>query len=92
MVKYFPVDDGNDIISTRRYFIASLPDEKLGERLVLIVECPSIEDSVSRLLLEELKSTLPPREVPKEIRCVSRFIETPTHKIIRSAVLGRLKG
>ncbi|KAB7530566.1 AMP-binding protein [Flagellimonas olearia] len=65
-----------------RFFVAGEPDEKLGQRLVLVVEgkCDATQ------LLHEIKSleTLQKFEVPKVIYCVPKFMETKTGKILRS--------
>lgn len=85
-----PITDENENLATHRYFIGSLPDDKLGERLVLIMEFPAITDSLKSLLFDEMKHHLPVQEVPRDIYCVPKFIETPTHKIIRSAILKKI--
>lgn len=71
--------------ATQRYFIGSIPDEKLGEVPVLVVEMPTPDS-----LLASLAGVLPRHEVPREILFVEKFIETPTGKIIRSATLKKL--
>jgi o-succinylbenzoate---CoA ligase len=69
------------------YFVFSLPDEKLGERLVLIVQkdekiqLPSTTDAMKIDLLKAFKEILPKFEVPKEVFFVEKMIETPTGKI-----------
>lgn len=73
--------------SSQRFFIASLPDDKLGNIPVLIIEGRPFENHSEKRLLKDLQSVLPHQEVPREIFFVDRFIETPTHKIIRSATI-----
>nr|WP_293300288.1 AMP-binding protein [Allomuricauda sp.] len=65
-----------------RFFVAGEPDEKLGQRLILIVE----GTCNTKQLLLEIKSleTLQKFEVPKVIYCVPKFIETKTGKILRN--------
>ena len=84
-------DRFNSPLSTQRYFIAGVPDEKLGERPVLVVE--DFEERISRKVLvpvwlrDELSEVLKEHEVPREIWYVAGFIETPTGKIIRTESL-----
>ncbi len=81
--------------STQRYFIAAMPHDRLGEVPVLVVEQPepSTETRESNLitLQHELSAILPHHEMPRDIRYIKKFIETPTGKIIRSATLKRLR-
>ena len=80
--------------STQRYFIASRPDEKLGEIPVMVIELPymTISDKIKTCLLAKLPSILARHEMPREFLFTDKFIETPTHKIIRSATLKRVIG
>lgn len=70
-----------------RFFVFSLPDEKLGERLVFILEKEtnqnflSKEDATKIDILQGFKEILPKFEVPKEVFFVEKMIETPTGKI-----------
>ena len=69
----------------QRFFIAGVPDEQLGEKVVLIVE----GDKFNNIILNEVKnlSTLSKYEVPKEIYFVKVFVETETKKIQRKKTL-----
>lgn len=77
--------------STQRYFIAPLPDKKLGQIPVLIIEAPEptaiYKESVISELQKKLSGNIAKHEVPRAVYFVPRFIETPTGKIIRSATL-----
>ncbi|MFN8273636.1 MAG: AMP-binding protein [Flavobacteriaceae bacterium] len=64
-----------------RFFVAGLPDDKLGEKLVLIVEGEKKE------INKDIFSELGKYEKPKEIYFVSKFKETETGKIIRQETL-----
>ncbi|KGL63969.1 AMP-binding protein [Polaribacter sp. Hel1_85] len=67
-------------IITARFFVAGVSDEKLGEKLVLVVE--------GKLEAIELKNVnLSKFEIPKEIYFVDAFIETKTKKIQRIKTL-----
>ncbi|AFK05130.1 AMP-dependent synthetase and ligase [Emticicia oligotrophica DSM 17448] len=70
-----------------RYFVFSLPDEKLGERLIFVLEkepnkqFPSKDDALKVDILQAFKEILPKFEAPKEVFFVEKLIETPTGKI-----------
>jgi O-succinylbenzoic acid--CoA ligase len=70
-----------------RYFVFSLPDEKLGERLIFVLEketnaaFPSKDDATKIDILQGFKEILPKFEVPKEVFFLEKMLETPTGKI-----------
>ena len=81
----------SEIISNR-FFVAGIPDEKLGQKLILIIENvnsygvgKSLENNIKNL------TTLSKYEAPKEIYFLSEFIETETKKIQRSKTLDLIK-
>lgn len=99
-IKLIPeqIEDKLSKIISQRFFIASLPDKKLGEKVILVIEDSLVRfDSAQRPLLNNQKSvilnemknlkTLNKYEVPKEIYFVSQFIETDTKKIQRKKTL-----
>ncbi len=61
-----------------RFFVTGLPDEILGEKLVLIIEGESFE-----LDKKALNNILSKYEIPKEIYFVDNFVVTGTKKINR---------
>ena len=67
-----------------RFFVIGIPDKKLGEKLVLIVEGKS-----NSHLLDEIRNLkeLAKFETPKEVFFVPHFEETPTGKIQRKNTL-----
>ena len=67
-----------------RFFVAGLPDDILGEKLVLIIEGCVQENLKSQI--SNLKS-IDKFEFPKEIYFVKKFIETETKKIKRDEIL-----
>ena len=66
---------------TERFFIASKPDNELGEKVVLVIEGEKHEFDTT--LYEELDKY----EKPKEIIFIPKFKETPNGKIIRKETL-----
>ncbi|MEO9571516.1 MAG: AMP-binding protein [Polaribacter sp.] len=81
-VKLHPeiIEEKLSVIISNRFFVAGIPDEKLGEKLVLIVEGDFKEISFSNVNLHKF-------EIPKEIYFVNKFIETKTKKIQRSKTI-----
>lgn len=67
------------------FFVAGLPDETLGQKLVVVVECkPEIKETV----LEQIKEAqLDKFEVPKDVLVVPKFIRTPNDKVKRDETL-----
>ena len=71
-------------ILDHRFFVSSLPDDALGEKLVLF-----LEEDFSETRLQELKEKisnlgkLSKYEVPKKIYLIEKFEETPNGKIHR---------
>ena len=59
-----------------RFFVIGIPDEKFGQKLVLVIEGNEYKINFK-------KSTLSKFEIPKEIYFITKFIETETGKIQR---------
>lgn len=75
-----------DVIENR-FFIASEPDELLGNKLILVIESlPYSVDSI-KILKKKLKSSLSIYEVPKSIYFTPHFVVTETKKIQRQKTL-----
>lgn len=90
-VKLFPeqIEAKLEPIMPSRFFVAGLPDEKLGKKLVLLIEGTLESDK----LFQKIKSlgTLQKFEVPKAIHVIPTFLETETGKIRRKQTLGIIK-
>lgn len=67
-----------------RFFVAGLPDNTLGEKLVLVVEGKNQKIDFKKTILTKF-------EIPKEVFFIETFIETPTGKINRNKNLSQLK-
>jgi len=81
-------------IIKQRFFVSGIKDEKLGEKLVLLIE--SAGDKSIKLqdeLIGEMKNSklFSKFEIPKEIYFVDRFVETSTKKIQRRKTLDLIK-
>lgn len=62
-----------------RFFAWSEPDERLGQKLILVVESEKKLDS--ELLQTRLIPELLTYELPKKVYFVKKFVETPTGKV-----------
>ena len=74
------IEDKLSKIIAQRFFVAGIPDEKLGEKLILIIEGANNTIDIQKANLSRF-------EIPKEIYFVANFIETATKKIQRKKTL-----
>lgn len=72
---------------TNRFFIAGMPDEKLGNKVVLVLEGVQISSEMLGDALARLRTTLSPFEFPKEVYSTPAFVLTGTQKIDRIKTL-----
>lgn len=82
-VKLFPEQIEEKLSSkiSQRFFVKGMPDEELGEKLVLVIEGEPFT------IEEEVLKKLSKFEKPKEILFVPKFTETVSGKIIRDKTL-----
>jgi O-succinylbenzoic acid--CoA ligase len=64
-----------------RFFVASLPHPRFGEAVALFIEKINMSSPEEKKLLQKLSNELHPYEIPKYIRYLPAFQETPTGKI-----------
>ncbi|NQY30311.1 MAG: AMP-binding protein [Flavobacteriaceae bacterium] len=88
-VKLFPeqIEEKLSHIIKKRFFVIGVPDDKLGEKLILIIE------SYVRLSLSKSdykKCMLTKYEIPKQVFELPKFIETASGKIQRKQTLALL--
>ncbi|AVR45801.1 O-succinylbenzoic acid--CoA ligase [Christiangramia fulva] len=85
-IKLFPEQIERKInkILDKRFFVSSLPDESLGQKLVLFVEDDFSEENLQKLRhkIDNLE-TLEKYEKPKKIYFIAKFEETSSGKIHR---------
>jgi O-succinylbenzoic acid--CoA ligase len=67
----------------RRFVVIGLPDNKLGEAAVLVIEGEALRQETESNLYHLLEVNLNKYEIPKKILYLSAFPETPTAKIDR---------
>ncbi|WKN33812.1 AMP-binding protein [Porifericola rhodea] len=75
-----------------QYFVAPMPDEKLGEKLCLILQRKTpLSKPQTESLYKWMRENLHPYQIPKEVFYVAEFSSTPTGKVQRASTLARLK-
>lgn len=85
-IKLFPERIEGKLNTIKKpFFVAGIPDDTLGEKLVLVVECKS---DIKTLIEEQVKAAaLDKFETPKEIILLPKFIRTGNDKIKRAETL-----
>lgn len=78
-----------DLFPRRRFFITSLPDAKLGQKVILIVE--GERGKSTEEALNQIRTHLPRYHAPKAIYFVAQFKTTPSNKINRQATFKSLR-
>ncbi len=73
-----------------RLFVAGLPDERLGQRVVVISEQLSVSSDQWAAIQEEVRAQLGPYCVPRAWLVVAAFVETDTGKLDRNQTMARL--
>jgi O-succinylbenzoic acid--CoA ligase len=68
-----------------------LPDERLGQRLVVISEREPIHADQWQRLQHAIRELLGPYAVPKECLTVDQFAETPTGKVDQKATVAQMR-
>jgi len=86
-IKLFPeqIEAKLSEVISNRFFVAGLPDKKLGQKLVLIIE-GEVDTDIIIQKIDALES-LGKYEVPKEIRVIPKFLETKTGKTQRKSTI-----
>ncbi len=72
-------------LAERRFFVAGLPDERLGEAVTLVVEGEPLPAAQEAALAAALAQVLPAYHVPRQVIYTPSFVETATGKIDRRA-------
>ena len=92
-VKVFPeqIEKKLEKIVKVRFFISYLPDEKLGQKVILILEDSQWNDLQITDYQLETKKVLTKYEQAKALYFIDNFAETPTGKIQRNRTKALLK-
>lgn len=73
---------------SERFIISSIPHEKLGHQVVLIIETSDWNSSIEESLKENLQVVLERFEIPKSIFTLPQFVYTETQKVKRGETTG----
>lgn len=77
------------VLPKAKFFLTGIPDEKWGQRLVMVLEYPSLKEGTYKIgevkpqLIEELKHSLPTANIPRTYIAIPKMEYTATCKIIR---------
>jgi O-succinylbenzoic acid--CoA ligase len=71
--------------------ITSIPDDKLGEAVVLALESKGMTEEDKHSLLAQIKGLVHPYAQPKQIFTVAHIPKTPTGKVDRISLKVLLK-
>lgn len=77
-------------LARRRFFVAGLADERLGQAVVMLIEGPRLDGDQEEQLLWALGQELPRYHAPRRLLYLPAFAETTTGKIDRSRSLALL--
>ncbi|MBC3784588.1 AMP-binding protein [Spirosoma utsteinense] len=77
--------------STARLFVAGLPDERLGQRIVVFCEDYWVDAPQWNRIQQAIRQQIGPYAVPKEIIRVTEFAQTPTGKVDRAQTIDRYR-
>lgn len=89
-IKYWPeaIEKKLEGVIEGRYVISAVPDDKLGEQLVLVVEAKATPVEGLQQIIEEI---LPPFERPRQICFLDPFPQTANGKIKRNEIKRLIK-
>ncbi len=73
------------LLPNRRFFISSIPDERLGQKMVMVIEGGGDFDITA--IKNEAGNILSKYEIPKEYYVVGKFLETASGKVKKGDTL-----
>ena len=79
-----------EFITEKRFFDFGIDDEKLGQKLILVVETDYLANNNKDILIKKAQDKVAKYEIPKQIFTINSFSETPTGKIDKKATINRL--
>ncbi|NIR47198.1 AMP-binding protein [candidate division KSB1 bacterium] len=85
-------DIGVNLLEKCGFFVGSIPDEILGEKVTIVFEGLQFPQEIIDPLFKNLTRNLNKYEVPKAVACVESFVRTRSGKIDRKATLDKLVG
>ncbi len=85
------IDSDLDRPPATRLFVVGLPDERLGQRIVVFREKLPINTGQWLRVQEAVREQLGPYAVPREVITVVQFSETPTGKVDHKATVAQIR-
>lgn len=73
------------------FFLFGLDDEKLGQKLVLVIESNQTDNEKAGKLLYSISGLVHKYQIPKEVIFVKEFVKTPSGKINKSETIKSAK-
>ncbi|MCP2044179.1 AMP-binding protein [Pontibacter sp. HSC-36F09] len=73
-----------------RFFVASQPDELLGEKVILVLEGKPLPEEAEQQVMDKMRNLLHKFEMPKEVYYSPTFSETATGKVSRLRTMQKL--
>ena len=91
-VKVYPEEIEKKISDSilRRFIIGSIPDGKLGEKVVLVIEGDKLDQYTESMLKNHLSETLSRFELPREIFYLPQLPVTDNGKLMRKSILEKI--
>lgn len=88
-IKIIPEEIENRIaeIIPYNFVISFLPDNKLNQKVILLLETEELPGKRKEELENQLKKILQGHELPKDILCIPNFVRTPNGKIQRKQTM-----
>ncbi|MBX0331784.1 AMP-binding protein [Pontibacter sp. HSC-14F20] len=79
-----------DLEQAPRFFVASQPDELLGEKVILVLEGKPLPEDEEQQVMDKMRSILRKFEMPKDVYYSPAFSETATGKVSRLRTMQKL--
>ena len=70
-----------------RFFVAGLPDKKLGQKVCVLIEGPPFTKELLSKVEQELKRKLDRYTKPGELKFINHFKQTETGKVLRTETM-----
>ena len=71
------------------FFVSAVPDDKLGQKVVLVAECNAAELRKTELLLQKSLSNISKYEIPKAFFHLEKFVYSSSNKVLRKETLNK---
>lgn len=91
-IKIFPeeLEKKLENILNRNYFFGSIPDEQIGERVILVIEGEKFDPATEKMFTDFLVTNFEKYQQPKKIFFTDNFVYTKTGKINRKKTINLL--